>query len=358
MKTSNTSKLKANENEHVSVNVGFIKFENDNLRKCRGRTMPVKVPITADRKTILERAVKKHASHYKDVHTGLEYTLLYPDNREIVHLPGTTEDFVLKKYKADLGRNYNRITIFIATKADYILSQIAELGECIEPNSPENCEWDQSDDNGAHCSLQVQGDKIQSYTVKNKTSNDATESINSEANKPSTSTSVGHYAECPTCFELFPIHSIAEHADQCVDVWIGEVENSQTEIESDTDPLPLTMVGNTSSGVTKNLRDMVKQIADVHVRKEEPKRINVRRKHFWIDFKLTKEKWNIDPGTPVRIVLLGEPAVDDGGPKREFLSGKITYNFQNINLSYTVNIASGLQSTLFNFMFGKLIEYV
>jgi hypothetical protein len=32
-----------------------------------------------------------------------------------------------------------------------------------------------------------------------------------------------------------------------------------------------------------------------------------------MDFKQAKEKWNLTANTPIRIVFLGEPAVDDGG---------------------------------------------
>jgi hypothetical protein len=117
-----------------------MKFEDDKFKKCSGRMLPVKVPVTADRKTILERSVCKHANHFKDDHENLEYTLIYPDNSEIVHLPGTTEQFLLNKYREDVGRNYNRITIFIATKTDYINSGTPEprgqRGNCPHcPNS-------------------------------------------------------------------------------------------------------------------------------------------------------------------------------------------------------------------------------
>jgi hypothetical protein len=50
-----------------------------------------------------------------------------------------------------------------------------------------------------------------------------------------------------------------------------------------------------------------------------------------MDFKQAKEKWNLTANTPIRIVFLGEPAVDDGGPKREFFSG----NFSTADLIVT-----------------------
>ena len=30
--------------------------------------------------------------------------------------------------------------------------------------------------------------------------------------------------ECPTCFLLFPVNEIADHADSCADIWFGAIE--------------------------------------------------------------------------------------------------------------------------------------
>jgi hypothetical protein len=76
--------------------------------------------------------VLKHANHFRDVHSNFDYIPLYPDSSEIVHLPGTNEDFVLNKYKEEVGRNYNRINLFIATETDYQLNRLSELGDLLE----------------------------------------------------------------------------------------------------------------------------------------------------------------------------------------------------------------------------------
>ena len=81
---------------------------------------------------MLERSVHKHPNHFRDVHSNLDYILLYPNSSEIVHLPGTTEEFVLNKYKGDVGRNYNSITFFIGTKTDYELNRLSELGAILK----------------------------------------------------------------------------------------------------------------------------------------------------------------------------------------------------------------------------------
>ena len=66
---------------------------------------------------------------------------------------------------------------------------------------------------------------------------------------------------------------------------------------------------------------VAQKLADDNIKKENQKRLNVQRKHLWVDFKQAHAKCKLDPSTPIRVVFLGEPAVDDGGPKQEFFPG-------------------------------------
>ena len=88
------------------------------LKRCRGKTLPVKVTSTANAESILEKGVKKHSNHDKSVYECIQYVLLYPDCSEVVNLPGTDESFMLEKYRKDVGKAYNRITLFIAKKTN------------------------------------------------------------------------------------------------------------------------------------------------------------------------------------------------------------------------------------------------
>ena len=64
----------------------------------------------------------------------------------------------------------------------------------------------------------------------------------------------------------------------------------------------------------------------------EQVRLSVRRKNIWDDLKKAARK-HIGPTNNLKIVFLGEPAIDDGGPKREFFSGVgyVQYYFQMSN---------------------------
>lgn len=50
-------------------------------------------------------------------------------------------------------------------------------------------------------------------------------------------------------------------------------------------------------------------------------RVNIRRALMWDDFKEARMKNRITPNNMLKVVFVGEPAVDDGGPRREFFSG-------------------------------------
>ena len=71
------------------------------------------------------------------------------------------------------------------------------------------------------------------------------------------------------------------------------------------------------------LKDVISSLANSL--SENLVRLNVRRKHMWSDFKEARIKQRVNPGDRLKIVYIGEPAVDDGGPRREFFSGITSY---------------------------------
>ena len=109
-----------------------------NLKRCCGKTLPVKVRPTANAHCILEKGVTKHANHDKKVHEGLECVLLYPDPSEVVNLPGTTNEFILEKYREDVGIAFNRITLFIASRNDFLMAELPTLDDDIEIDLDDN----------------------------------------------------------------------------------------------------------------------------------------------------------------------------------------------------------------------------
>lgn len=54
----------------------------------------------------------------KDLKDG-PFLLLYPDGTEVITVPGTQRPFTLEAYKAEVGKPYQRITVFICLKSDF-----------------------------------------------------------------------------------------------------------------------------------------------------------------------------------------------------------------------------------------------
>ena len=48
--------------------------------------------------------------------------------------------------------------------------------------------------------------------------------------------------------------------------------------------------------------------------------IHVRRNHIWNDALRSLAKASFNPLMPVRVTFIGEPAIDEGGPRREFFT--------------------------------------
>ena len=167
---------------------------------------------------------------------------------------------------------------------------------------------------------------------------------------PSTSTALAPEqlirVRCPTCEESFSSHEIEDHADiRAEAAWTGSEHlvyaRLMADIEtSDEDPLE------NQSAVEENNSNLVHQQdnldpttnggnpADIKAElistlqtlqsnlNERTNRINVQRTSILDDY-IDACKWChwMHPENKIRVVFNGEPAVDTGGPKREFCSG-------------------------------------
>ena len=137
--------------------------------------------------------------------------------------------------------------------------------------------------------------------------------------------------ECPTCSMLFPLNEIADHADLCADVWIGTVEDEAVLITAEETENPPSIADDTTYSTSveigsiispDDLTAILETLQQQYVSEKEV-RVNIQRKYIWSDFKQARKKLNIVPSNKIKVVFLGEPAVDDGGPRREFFSGKL-----------------------------------
>ena len=129
---------------------------------------------------------------------------------------------------------------------------------------------------------------------------------------------------CPTCTMSFSSDEIAEHADRCADAAEGLLQSHVTYGSLVMQEIDIPEVvfdsssndGNKATTIVECLINLRKNV------KEENTKIYVRRKQLWEDFvHVTKNcKW-FHPQNSIKVIFVGEPAIDGGGPKREFFTG-------------------------------------
>ena len=63
-----------------------------------------------------QAAVKKHSDHDQFFYGDEDYILLYPDQKAVVKVPGSDENFTVAKYKQELAKPYSKVDLFICKK--------------------------------------------------------------------------------------------------------------------------------------------------------------------------------------------------------------------------------------------------
>ena len=58
--------------------------------------------------------------HHETIESA-EYLLAFESGEIAHHIPATTNDFVLSKYKEEIGREYKNITLYLISQSDNII---------------------------------------------------------------------------------------------------------------------------------------------------------------------------------------------------------------------------------------------
>ena len=128
-----TSKNKTSPSDlPVTINIGIMRYAEEEvlLKPIRGKTLPLIVKKTADSDEVLRRAVGKHSMHNTNEisnNSSSHYKLLYPDGIEVKTLKETEEVFTVKGYKTELGKPYNRVTLYVCYTPDYLCYSIKSV---------------------------------------------------------------------------------------------------------------------------------------------------------------------------------------------------------------------------------------
>ena len=113
-KSSKKAKKESSENE-VSIHIGFIRLKDGELKVIRGSSLPLKVLPSIGAEELLRKGAEKMVKFNSDLslYGPSNLTLLYPDKTEVKYLPGGTEPFTLQRYHEELGKPFNRITLYL-----------------------------------------------------------------------------------------------------------------------------------------------------------------------------------------------------------------------------------------------------
>ncbi|XP_007545094.2 G2/M phase-specific E3 ubiquitin-protein ligase-like [Poecilia formosa] len=93
-------------------------IQNNLLKPQRGRTISLATNPDVSATPLLNLAVKKMKDFNRDLKDE-PFLLLYPDGTEVANIPGTQTPFSLSAYKAEVGKSYQRITLFLCSTRDF-----------------------------------------------------------------------------------------------------------------------------------------------------------------------------------------------------------------------------------------------
>ena len=330
--SKNGKKRKAT-NEEVKIQVGILHGVDGILRKIKGRTLPVTTNVTVDASEILQIAIDKHAKHFRQFNTACKYVLLYPDYTIVNTLPGSLKGFTLEAYKEDLGRTYAKIYLWLCKQEDYETLRDVESdpeGTNLKPAFAEQ----NSDDNTCQTLPATTHDPVATSSTATSSSVVAAHHtiipyLSSNSNSTLCQSREEVSALCPICYQSFPVEVIASHADLCAQAFdpIGEIieeidvlSDPENNIDTATD-LPTDETTSQSQPINSLAFQPIVAQLQMKINFSNKMRINVRRKHIFQDFLAIRKKPWFDLGKVFKVTFIGEPAIDDGGPRREFFSG-------------------------------------
>jgi hypothetical protein len=134
---SKKRKVGDNANEMVTINIGLMKFVGDDLKPVWGKRLPIVVAKTSNYHTILEKAIEKQKAFNRKFDTAKEHVLVYEDGSHAQLMPGGKSFFQLDNYKAEVGKDFKRIILYLCTTEDLNRSEEVTYSKCESPSSPE-----------------------------------------------------------------------------------------------------------------------------------------------------------------------------------------------------------------------------
>lgn len=332
-----TGGKRAKQCEEVKVKVGLVQDKNGDgtLTKVKSRTITIAISSNSNAANLLQKAVDKHARHHQQFNKDCKYVILYHDLSIVKNLPKSNTPFVLSEYKKDLLIPYSKMYFWLCTETDFENS-LSDDSSC------NDAEIEEITSMVVKKPVQSSSNSIPTTSRDNTWQMPVSGSTSTINNQLPTTTNTGQQSslipskygiekylvphQCPTCLGYFSRTDIEEHADMCAENWvdpIGDVEPNENADNPDVEevndlPDELGDLGHQSEEARKKVVEKLQN----NVIRTTRNRMNIRRRECFNDYVDARRKKSFKPEAILKITFSGEPAVDGGGPRREFFTGK------------------------------------
>ena len=316
--------------EDVTINIGIISDTNGQLTISRGSKLPVRVSKHFDSAQVLLAAVKKHSDHDQFFCPLESYVLLYPDQKQVISIPGSPELFTLEKYKKELAKPYSKIDLYLCLSSSFFYHDDKEI-EILKNDSRKETESILSPSDIQPIETPCEDSLLDNLPMPDSEIGaifDEMINSNTVSNDINQFKTVESKLLCPICNKKFPVSIIESHANECLARSQNHciiVYDSPDECETDKIEHTEPVAKNNFASEEEITNQITSALKSLSIDKNKTHQIHVRRGQCFIDFtSFFKKKWN-KPGCFYKITFIGEAGIDTGGLSREFYSG-ISYN--------------------------------
>ncbi|XP_028405741.1 uncharacterized protein LOC114528309 [Dendronephthya gigantea] len=99
--------------DEVIVNIGLMEYDYGELKIQRGKSFPVKLSKDMGYDEVREKVLKKWEDYDRTFSRDRGYVLAFQDGKLARKIPGSSDEFLLRKYKEGLGKSYSRIYLYL-----------------------------------------------------------------------------------------------------------------------------------------------------------------------------------------------------------------------------------------------------
>ena len=104
------------------IYIGLLEWNEKErvLKPKKRKKVALRILNSAKSSLVRQKAEEKWKEFYSNFYDENQtYLLLYEDGQKVLFLPRTSERFTLKRYQEELGKDHNRIYLYLCTNEDY-----------------------------------------------------------------------------------------------------------------------------------------------------------------------------------------------------------------------------------------------